>query len=442
MYVKRVVIDHLKGFREADLDLCPDGASYAGWAVITGDNGSGKSALLRAIALAVLGPDQTRALLPDPTGWVNVEADRGSVSVEIRPDGELDKTSRGGAPYKGTFWAEIAIEREEDVWIVAPTDIHRKKKKGAANGPWPESTDGWFITGYGPFRRLYGAAPDAHKVMYAHGRVSRFATLFLEGATLGEGEDWLRELEFARLDFQFRNRADKAPQATALVNLLLLIEDDFLRHGVRIEDIDSSAIWLRDAAGRRMSLGEMSEGYRAALAMLLDIFRQMVAVYGPDIVVQQDGHGHFVDRPGVVMIDEIDAHLHPDWQRDIGFWLQSHFPRVQFIVTTHSPLVCGAANAGRIYHLPQAGESPPFRLSTADYQRVLAGKPDEILLTPAFGMRNVRSPRAVDARRRYALLMSKRLSVGQLNAEDEEALDQLSLFVPDRDTDETSHHES
>jgi len=72
-----------------------------------------------------------------------------------------------------------------------------------------------------------------------------------------------------------------------------------------------------------------------------------------------------VDRPGVVLIDEIDVHLHPEWQRAIGVWLQEHFPRIQFIVTTHSPLVCPAANHGRIYHLPDRtadGEEEPFRL--------------------------------------------------------------------------------
>lgn len=407
MYVKRVVLQHIKGFEFADLDLCPDGESYPGWAVITGDNGAGKTALLKAIALAVLGPDQARAVLPDPSGWVQTGAKRGAVSVEVRPDNEYDKTSKGGAPYKATFWAEIEITRERDVWIMDSTDIYRRKQKGATNGPWPESTEGWFIAGYGPFRRLYGTSPDAHRVMFAKGRVPRFATLFLEGATLGEGEEWLRELEFARLDYEFRGRTDKEPQARALEGVLRLIGDDFLRHGVAFEEIDSTAIWLRDAAGRRMPLTDMSDGYRAAIAMLVDIFRQMVDVYGPHIVAHDQEHGHYVDRPGVVMVDEVDAHLHPDWQRDIGFWLQRHFPAVQFVVTTHSPLVCGAANGGRIYHLPQPGEGQAFRLTPDDYQQVLSGKPDEILLTPAFGLRNLRSPRAVGARRQYAVLRKR-----------------------------------
>jgi predicted ATPase len=49
------------------------------------------------------------------------------------------------------------------------------------------------------------------------------------------------------------------------------------------------------------------------------------------------------DRSGVELIDEVDAHLHPEWQREVGFWLKRHFPKIQFLVTTHSPSICQAA---------------------------------------------------------------------------------------------------
>jgi len=171
-------------------------------------------------------------------------------------------------------------------------------------------------------------------------------------------------------------------------------------------------IRLRDPRGRRMSLMDMSEGYRSALAMLIDIFRHMVDVYGADGLLVAGEHGHHVTRPGVVLIDEVDAHLHPAWQREIDFWLKQHFPKVQFIVTTHSPLVCQAADGGRIYHLPQPGTGEPFLLERYDYERIVAGRADEILLTPAFGLPHTRSPQAVRARERLARLKAKQLSLG------------------------------
>lgn len=422
MHLKRVVLENIKGFGKAELDLCPEGSEYPGWAVVTGDNGSGKTALLRAIVFAIVGPTDARQLLPDLRGWVSFGKKRGTISVEIRPDNEVDKTEKGGYPVQSTFWAELAIDASNSVPTIEATDVYRKKKKGATNGPWSPSTAGWFAVAYGPFRRLYGTSSDAQRVMMIPGRVPRFGTLFREDATLGEAEQWIKDLEY-----DSAVEKGQVPRA-ALENLLALVKDQFLRHGVAVEEIKSDSVWLRDVAGRRMQLGDMSEGYRSALAMLLDLYRHMVSVYGPDVVSQDDEGRYVVDKPGVVLIDEVDTHLHPDWQRDIGFWLKTHFPAVQFIVTSHSPLVCPAADGGRIYHLPQPDDGSPFQLSRNDYEAVIAGKPDEILLTPAFGLEHTRSPHAVRNREKHALLMSKRLAAG-LTDEEQVELDQLSLFV-------------
>jgi hypothetical protein len=57
---------------------------------------------------------------------------------------------------------------------------------------------------------------------------------------------------------------------------------------------------------------------------------------------------------GVVLIDEVDAHLHPRWQREIGFRLCKAFPEIQFIVTSHSPFVAQAASENGLFVLRQA----------------------------------------------------------------------------------------
>jgi len=65
--------------------------------VITDDNGSGKSTVLKSMALALLGPDKARYLHSSYDGWVTSGASGGSVSLEIRPDADIDKT-RAGVP--------------------------------------------------------------------------------------------------------------------------------------------------------------------------------------------------------------------------------------------------------------------------------------------------------------------------------------------------------
>ena len=420
MYVRRVVLKDVRAFEKADLDLAPTEV-YPGWAVVTGDNGSGKTALLRAISLGLLGPDQTRDLVPDLRGWTRAGGESAEISVEVLPNHEYDRTSAGGYPAKSTFWAEVGVEQQHGRWALSSIDIFRKKRKGAANGPW-NSTPGWLAVAYGPFRRLYGSSPDAQRLMVLPGRTPNFGTLFREDATLSEAEEWIKNLHYRRLE-------GKNEEKRTLESALRLLNNDFLKYGVTVEDVTSEGVWLKDAAGQKIRLSDMSEGFRSALAMLIDIFRHMVIAYGPDIVRSDDEEQHcYVDRPGFVMIDEIDAHLHPDWQREIGFWLKSHFPKVQFLVTTHSPLVCQAADEGRIYHLPAPGTDQPFRLSDPDFDAVVAGRADEILLTPAFGLRNTRSPRAVRALKRHADLKAKQRS-STLSASEQEEIGQLSMFA-------------
>jgi hypothetical protein len=186
-----------------------------------------------------------------------------------------------------------------------------------------------------------------------------------------------------------------------------------------------------------LAWNEMSDGYRAALALLTDIMRHLTEAFGVDDLTEQDEKGCLViKRSGVVLIDEIDAHLHPEWQRQIGFWLTRHFPRIQFLVTTHSPIICQAASPNGLFVLPGPGSNDsPRRLSDEDYRRVIASRPDTILLSPAFGLQNTRSPRAVKARSDIARLESKRSQGVPLTATEEDARKQLELFV--RDSDDT-----
>ena len=84
--------------------------------------------------------------------------------------------------------------------------------------------------------------------------------------------------------------------------------------------------------------------------------------------------------------------------------------------------------------LPEPGaKDPPHALSDDDYRRVVAGRPDTILLTPAFGLPNTRSPRAVDARAELAKYRSKRRAGAALSPEEEESYRQIELFETDEE---------
>jgi hypothetical protein len=421
MYIKRVVLENLRGFRQLDFDFERPGGHYAGWAVITGDNAAGKTAFLKAIALAVVGTDTARALQPSLQGWVRRGASEAVIAVEIVA-GDADKFVQGRRP-EHPFWSELRLSADPGPEVALTVgDKYRGKSKGPKHGPWAENPSGWYAVGYGPFRRLYGASPDAQRLMVGPSRVARFATMFREDATLGECEIWLKDLHVKKLE-------GREKEARILDGVLKLLNDDFLRNGLRIEKVDSEGLWLRDAANIILPLADMSEGYRAALALLVDIVRHLVSVYGPDDLVREEQGHQVVPHDGIVLIDEIDSHLHPEWQRQIGFWLKERFPNIQFIVTTHSAIICQAADENMIYHLPPpAGPSEPCRITGEDYWKIVRSKPDVIYLSPAFEMKYTRSPRAVQARREFTDLKAKE-HAGLLSAGEARYIQQLLPFM-------------
>ncbi|MCC6124036.1 MAG: AAA family ATPase [Pirellulales bacterium] len=417
MYIRRVDLKNIRSFDRLSFNFERPNGDLSGWTVITGDNSSGKTTFLKAIALALVGPDTSRSLQPSWKGWIREKNDKASIAVEIVA-GDQDRFLRGRR-YQKPFWSELRFKSSAgaEVTLEAGRELKRGKGLGPKHGPWG-NPEGWFSAGYGPFRRLYGASSTAQRVMSSPGRVARFVTMFLEDATLGECELWLKELHFKKLEHHER-------ESSILQQVFDLLDNDFLRNGLRVERVDSEGLWLRDSNNIILPLSEMSEGYRAALALLVDILRHMTDVYGyHELVKKQDGK-IYVPHPGVVLIDEMDSHLHPEWQRSIGFWLKERFPQIQFIVTTHSPMICQAADENGLFHLPSPGSNvPPFQLPSEDYKKIINSKPDAILVSPAFGMAYTRSPRAVSSMRKMAQLRAKG-HAGHLSHEEKAELESL-----------------
>jgi energy-coupling factor transporter ATP-binding protein EcfA2 len=431
MYVKQIVLQDIRGFRDLKFDLSRGKDSYAGWTVFTGGNGSGKSTLLKAIAIGLVGRDIARALQPSFKGWVREGAENKSafIKLEICKSAEEDKLVKTGVNPKSAFPVKLElIDGEKDASLSAVNPTNRNNYTTPERGPWAPEAQGWFSCGYGPFRRVFGASSDAMRSMTAP-VAERFVTMFNEAASLSEVDQWLRNLKHKELE-------GRIVEKQQLDLLLEILRDDLMPGGITVDRVDSDGLWLRDSGGAQLSWHEMSDGYRAALALLTDIIRHLISTYGMEDLTERDGDGKIaVKRSGVVLIDEVDAHLHPEWQRQIGFWLKKHFPNIQFLVTSHSPLVCQAADENGLFVLPEAGgKDRPRALSLDEYNKIIAGRADEILLSPAFGLQNTRSPRAVNARAEHAKLQAKKRGGGKLSTE-EKALEQQSELFVDHDED-------
>lgn len=423
MYIDRVVLKNIRGFDHLDFDLCRGEGRYAGWTVFTGDNGAGKSTLLKAIAVALIGKDAARSLQPSFHRWIRDGAvdQEAHIELTIQPEKGVDDFAEKGGTGYGKFAAMVILkDNGKETSLELPGG---KKARTVQRGLWSSVADGWFSCGYGPFRRVFGASPDAARLMVSP-TTERFVTMFQESASLFEVDQWLRNLSHKKLE-------GSQESAEQLDLLLEILRDDLMPNQITVDRVDSDGLWLKDRNGLQMAWGDMSDGYRAALALLADILRHLIAAYGIKNLAERDEDGRLrIVRSGVVMIDEIDAHLHPEWQRVIGFWLKRHFPNIQFLVTTHSPIICQAADEKGMFVLPEPGSGDkPRQLSDEEYKKIISSRPDQILLTSAFNLQNTRSPRAVEGRADYAKLMAKQRAGGKLTAAEREKQLELQLFA-------------
>jgi predicted ATP-binding protein involved in virulence len=145
---------------------------------------------------------------------------------------------------------------------------------------------------------------------------------------------------------------------------------------------------------KSLRIEQLSDGYRIIIAMTADIASRM-AEGNPDA-------GDPLQLPGIVLIDEVDLHLHPSWQRTILSSLTRTFPKIQFIVTTHSPVIAlGASAFSQIVVLNGNGE--PSCQSGESYDTYDVG---QILISDLFGLPNDRAPQWDDLIRKRNELLS------------------------------------
>ncbi|MEV7859939.1 AAA family ATPase [Streptomyces hirsutus] len=403
------------GEREAVLDLARPDGSYAGWTVLAGRNGSGKTTLLRAIALAMAGPDTAHRLVPSFDAWISDGADRAESLAQVIPDPALDVRGRWPEGFllseasPDPFRAELHWDRRESpkprvvgrgTRSVRRTEPALSASNGldtqggdafAPGGMWDAQPSGWLLAGYGAFRRLSGGE-DRQRNKPRLLTLSRLDTLFDEDVSLSDAVTWLVGQHLRALE-------GDSTAAELKDTALTILGDGLLPDDCQVVDVDSEGLWV-ERNGLRYPLREMSDGLRTVTALVVDLLRQVYESYaaareaGRPLAEYRDG-SVVVPVPGVVLIDEVDAHLHVSWQRRIGPWLTAHFPAIQFLVTTHSPYICQSADPGGLIRLPGPGERTGPQVVEEDlYERVVYGSGDDAALSELFGLDSPYSEKA------------------------------------------------
>lgn len=215
---------------------------------------------------------------------------------------------------------------------------------------------------------------------------------------------------------------------------MLINSPNFLPHKAELEDITSEGVFFKDGNGELISVNQMSDGYRSILSLTFELIRQMIRVHGENLFfrhIRKDRvETMFIDLPGVVLIDEIDAHLHPTWQTRIGQWFTKYFPNIQFIVTTHSPFICRACEKGSIWRLAAPGsEMKSGEVTGTDRDRLIYGNVLDAYGTEVFGEDVSQSANAEEMLKELADLNLKSFK-GTISESDKKRMQELRKILP------------
>jgi predicted ATP-binding protein involved in virulence len=353
MNVKRIKVANLRAIEALEFRFQP------GCNLIVGVNGVGKTSVLDALArcLSMVIKDTN----PVRTSVETFTADDIRIGAEaLTVECEFDL---GGAPH--TFLIhrprtgsaprlkKTGMPREQ-VHSTPERAEYLGNRPGPATGKEPHGR---------PFALLFStrrAVPSDRapsKAAAAGGIAAAYADAFSD-----------RELRLGEFAAWMRVRRTLGRERPANRRVLAAFEESIRRFlpeysNLRVSE-EKKPILLIDHGRATLEVRQLSDGERGTLAMVLDLTRRL-AQANPNM---DDPAGQ---AEAIVLIDEIDLHLHPGWQRQIVQNLTSAFPRCQFIATTHSPQVIGEVEHERIQIISHGQVYSPSHSFGVDSSRVL-----------------------------------------------------------------------
>jgi hypothetical protein len=248
------------------------------------------------------------------------------------------------------------------------------------------------------------------------------ASLFMDGVKLLDAEEWLTKLDYSAskespIQTRLKNRLNRV--SDILINLLPDINE--IRFTQPTDLSPDPHVEFKTPYGW-VPLKALGHGYRSMISWMVDFASRMVDRY-PD-------SANPLAEPAVVLVDEIDLHLHPKWQRQIIPHLMKLFPRTQFIVTAHSPLIV------------QAALDPSIRANVAVLRRegdhvVIDNNPesirawtvDQILTSPIYNLPTAR-PASLDEKLRRRKEMLAKPSLDDSDREELQTLEAEIGMLP------------
>ncbi|WP_370205191.1 AAA family ATPase [Bradyrhizobium diazoefficiens] len=326
----------------------PNGSARA-WTFVLGQNGVGKSSVLRAIALVSAGGEALAEIVGEPDLWIRLGRKEAII--------ELDYATSAGAARS----AKLVFKRGAGVRGFLDNN---KTQLELLDRAIAHADRNYFVVGYGVSRRNSSEALSSiSSASFRNARAQNVATLFSSDAALISVQQWAMDLDYRR-----------GAKGLDIVKTAL----NSIMPGVTLEGIDKKERQLRfSTSDGRLPLSSLSDGYQSMAAWCGDILYRITETFSD--------YSDPLKARGVLLVDEIDLHLHPLWQRQLVTFLSRTLPNFQIVTTTHSPLTAHEAGRNELFVLRRQTPKSPTKLFPYE------GAPNELLLhqliqSPVFGL--------------------------------------------------------
>lgn len=263
-----------------------------------------------------------------------------------------------------------------------------------------------------PICFAYGASRGLTSVSVTIDSSGPLRSLFEENSPLPDPEEWLVLADYGRL--KEGGNGAQARRLDKIKELLTELLPDVSDFEVEARENGKFSVKALTPYGW-VPMRDLSFGYKSAITWIVDLARRMFDTYS-----DKENPLHC---PAVVLVDEIDLHLHPRWQRDLMTLLGKTFPAVQFIVTAHSPLIVQAAPDANIVLLRREGDRVVVE---NDLDHIRQWRVDQILSSELFDHQPVHTKEVQDLLDRRAEL----LRAPQVDREAVRAIDSQLKRVP------------
>lgn len=381
LYVTSLTIQNLRCFQEAKLKLQHAEREGAGAAperrninLLLGNNGAGKTSVLRALALATLAP-----VIEKSSGYVPYRlirrASPGDLSVksaEITAEVILHSQDVNASQSKTPLTEKMSmrVERQGDVeHLVAGKRLTPSPgKTNLWSNMFDDKSPAFLVVGYGATRRVDDSVSFNinEQTKLRQLRYLRVAGLFESHLALIPLKSWLPKMK--------TENPGRHKQVVNLIDRLLPDESSFSGNFINDE-------YYFELAGTEIPFGALSDGYRAYIGWIGDLLYH-VCMGAPK-------GAKLVENRGLVLVDEIDLHLHPAWQRTVIENISESLPNLQFVFSTHSPIVAGSLHKENIYVL----DTDASGASTVEQyrERIYGLNAEQVLLSSYFKLKTTRA---------------------------------------------------